>query len=84
MAIAIKGQRWGVKTLVPAGLVLVSDALSRAQDTAELMAVRGYSRGGSLCPKFTYGTGDLVPGMAAIVAGILAFVPVSEFFILYR
>jgi len=84
MAIAIKGQRWGVKTLVPAGLVLVSDALSRAQDTAELMAVRGFSCGGSLCPKFTYGARDLVPGMAAIVAGILAFVPVSEFFILYR
>ena len=84
MAMTIKGQRWGVKALVPAGLILVSDALGRAQDTAELMAVRGFCNGGSFCPKFTRNRSDLIPGMAAIVVGFLAFVPVSEFLILYR
>jgi energy-coupling factor transport system permease protein len=84
MAMMIKGQPWGAKTLVPAGLILVSDALLRAQDTAELMAVRGFYNGGTFCPKFTHKRYDLIPAMAAIVVGILAFVPVSEFLILYR
>jgi hypothetical protein len=84
MAMTIKGQPWGAKTLVPAGLILVSDALVRAQDTAELMAVRGFYHGGSLCPQFTHGRYDLIPAAAAMVLGFLVFVPVSEFLILYR
>ncbi|MDO9326967.1 MAG: hypothetical protein Q7T80_18620 [Methanoregula sp.] len=84
MAMHIKGQPWGVKNLVPAGLILVNDALGRAQDTAELMAVRGFYNGGSFCPKFTHKRSDIIPAMAAIVVGFLTFVPVSEFLILYR
>ena len=84
MALRIKGQRWGAKTLVPAGLILVSDALVRAQDTAELMAVRGFYNGGSFCPKFIHQRYDMIPAMTAIVLGFFAFVPVSEFLILYR
>ena len=84
MAMMIKGQTWGVKTLVPAGLILVSDALVRAQDTAELMAVRGFYNGGSFCPKFIHRRYDMIPAMTAIVLGFFAFVPVSEFLILYR
>ncbi|MEI7857356.1 MAG: hypothetical protein WCH85_07630 [Methanomicrobiales archaeon] len=84
MAMTLKGQPWGVKNLVPAGLILVSDALARAQDTAELMAVRGFHNGGSFCPEFTHKRSDLIPCMAAIVVGLLALVPVSEFLILYR
>ena len=84
MAMTIKGQRWGIRTLVPAGLILMNDALVRASDTAELMAVRGYHNGGSLCPKFMHKRSDLVMGMAAIVVVFFAFVPVSEFLILYR
>ncbi len=84
MAMTIKGQPWGVKILVPAGLILVNDALVRAQDTAELMAVRGFYYGGSFCPKFTHKRSDIIPGMVAIVVGLLVFVPVSEFLILYR
>ncbi|MDP3564851.1 MAG: hypothetical protein Q8R70_10215 [Methanoregula sp.] len=84
MAMKIKGQPWGIKILVPAGLILVSDALVRAQDTAELMAVRGFCNGGSLCPEFTHQRNDLIPALAALVLGFLAFVHVSEFLILYR
>jgi hypothetical protein len=84
MAMTIKGQPWGVTTLVPSGLILVNDALVRSQDTAELMAVRGFYSGGSLCPQFIHRRYDLIPVMVAIVVGFLAFVPVSEFLILYR
>jgi len=84
MAMMIKGQAWGAKMLVPAGLILVSDALVRTQDTAELMAVRGYYYGGSLCPKFKYRHYDLIPAITALILGFSAFIPVSEFLILYR
>ncbi|HZK30766.1 MAG TPA: hypothetical protein VFC43_05975 [Methanoregula sp.] len=84
MAETIKGVRWGVHSLVPAGLILVHGALIRAEDSAELLAVRGYRYGGSMCPKFITRSGDCIAG--AIVLGVLIFslIPVSEFFILYR
>ena len=80
----LKGIRPGWKTLVPAGFVLVNGALSRAEHTAELMAVRGYRSGGSLCPAFTISGRDILPGLSALCVLIIALVPVSEFFILYR
>jgi energy-coupling factor transporter transmembrane protein EcfT len=80
----LKGTRWGFRNLVPAGSILIHGALRRAEDTAELMAVRGYIHGGSYCPEFTTPVRDFVSAIAAICMGIIAFVPVSEFFILYH
>jgi len=80
----IKSKRWGVGSLVPAGLVLVHGAVSRAEDAAELLAVRGYCSGGSLCPDFRTGAIDVVAGVCALGVFIFALIPVSEFFILYR
>ena len=84
MAEKIKGMQWEVRSLVPAGLVLVHGALSRAEDTAELLAVRGYQHGGTLCPTFFTRPPDLVAGMFASAIVIFSLIPVSEFFILYR
>jgi hypothetical protein len=80
----IKGRQWGVHSLVPDGQVLVHGALGRADDTAELLAVRGYRSGGSLYPLFNAASIDLVAGICALGAFIFALIPVSEFFILYR
>jgi energy-coupling factor transporter transmembrane protein EcfT len=80
----LKGTRWGLRSLVPAGVVLVHDALARAGDMAELMAVRGYCHGGTWCPKFVTTKQDIIAGLAALCMGIIAFIPVSEFFILYH
>jgi energy-coupling factor transport system permease protein len=84
MAEKIKGMQWDVRSLVPAGLVLVHGALARAEDTAELLAIRGYQYGGTLCPKFLTRPLDIVAGMVALCILIFALIPVSEFFILYR
>jgi len=84
MAEKIKGMQWGVYSLVPAGLVLVHGALGRAEDTAELLAVRGYRSGGTLCPEFLTGPLDRVAGICALGVFLSALMPVSEFFILYR
>jgi energy-coupling factor transporter transmembrane protein EcfT len=80
----LKGIRFGLRSLVPAGSILIQGALRRADETAELMAMRGYSRGGSYCPVFETPGKDIIAGIAALCMGVIAFVPVSEFFILYH
>jgi energy-coupling factor transport system permease protein len=84
MAEKIKGRQWEVRSLVPAGLVLVHGALVRAEDTAELLAIRGYQYGGTMCPTFFTRPGDIMAGMVAVCTVMFALIPVSEFFILYR
>jgi energy-coupling factor transport system permease protein len=84
MAEKIKGVQWGVRSLVPAGLVLVHGAMIRAEDTAELLAIRGYQNGGSLCPKFSTCPMDIAAGISAAGIFFFSLIPVSEFFILYR
>jgi energy-coupling factor transport system permease protein len=80
----LKGISRGPGNIVPTGLVLVHGALSRADDTAELLAVRGYHDGGTLCPVFRTPGKDIVACLAAAGIFIITFIPVSEFFILYR
>lgn len=82
IAQAQKGGNSSWKTLVPAGLVLVTGAITRAEHTAELMAVRGYRDGGSLCPQFPKDRGDQLRCFAALCVLIISLIPVSEFFIL--
>jgi len=79
----IKGMQWNVSSLVPAGLVLVHGTLVRAEDTAELLAIRGYQDGGSLCPTFFTRPLDIVAVMFAVCILFFSLIPVSEFFILY-
>jgi energy-coupling factor transporter transmembrane protein EcfT len=84
LAQELKGTPWGFRSLVPVGSILIHGTLRRAADTAELMAIRGYNNGGSYCPEFTTSGKDIVAGIAALCMGIIVFVPVSEFFILYH
>ena len=80
----IKGMKWGAHSLIPAGVILVHGTLARAGDSAELLAVRGYRSGGTVCPKFNAKPRDLVAGFFAVCIALFALIPVSEFFILYR
>jgi hypothetical protein len=84
MVQGIKGMRWEVSSLVPAGIVLVHGALARAEDTSEVLAVRGYQSGGTLCPEFVTKSSDLIAGAFVLGVFIFSLIPVSEFFILYR
>lgn len=83
-AMKLKSDALGVRNLVPAGFILIHDALVRAEDISELLAVRGYHQGGIVCPKFYTCTWDRVAGICAICVFFFAIIPVSEFFILYR
>ena len=83
LALSLKGIR-GIRTIVPVGVVLIHGSLARAGDTAVILAVRGYRRGGTYQPAFRSGRFDVLRMVAAICTGIFAILPVSEFFILYR
>jgi len=78
----MKGVRTGMQSIVPVGRVLVHGTLLRAEDTAELLAVRGYVRGGTCVPDFAREKGDLVAAFFAVCAAVIAIIPVSAFFIL--
>ena len=80
----LKGSNWGLRSLVPSVSILIHGALRRADETAELMAIRGYTHGGSYCPEFKTPVEDIIAGIAALCMGIITFIPVSEFFILYH
>ena len=84
LASAQKQVPWGIRSAISVGRVLVCDALVRADEMAELLAVRGYREGGTCCPRFRTPAGDIVAGVCAGVVILVAVIPVSEFFILYR
>jgi hypothetical protein len=48
------------------------------------MAIRGYNHGGTYCPSFRTPVMDVVAALAALCMGVIAVLPVSEFFILYH
>lgn len=79
---AMKGTPLSIAHLPVAGLVLVRGALMRAQDTAELLAMRGYQCGGRFCPVFRPDASDIFgcATAAIILSGMI--IPVGEFFIL--
>jgi len=84
IATRMKGQPWSIRSIVPAGRIIVHDAIRRADETAEILAMRGYRNGGTICPRFYTSVSDVVAGLFAAIILILAYLPVSEFFILNR
>ncbi len=69
------------KWVAPLSLLLVVRALSRASEQADLLAIRGYQKGGSMCPEFTTTSQDVIAGTLSILIGFFAFIPVRDIFI---
>lgn len=82
VALSLKSTRNGIRELIPAATVLIITHLSRAEDQADLLVVRGYRRGGSWCPEFPKNTPDLVGVIGAILVLFVAFIPIRDIFIL--
>jgi hypothetical protein len=82
VALTLKGRRSGIRGLFPAAFVLIITHLSRAEDQADLLVVRGYRNGGSWCPAFPKNTRNLAGGIGAILVLLVAFIPIRDIFIL--
>jgi len=78
----MKGVRSGLPSFISTGRVLIHGTLLRAEDTAELLAVRGYVQGGTCVPVFAREKKDLVAAFFALCAAVIAVIPVRAFFIL--
>jgi len=70
-----KGAVWGPRSLLPAGRILVCDALRRADETAEVLAVRGYRGGGTVCTRFAATVPEILATLLAAAVCIMAFFP---------
>jgi energy-coupling factor transport system permease protein len=72
----------GISTLVSETGMFVLNQIRRAHDQADLLSVRGYRKGGTLCPQFNPKIPDYVSGIVAICILSIAIFPVRDIFIL--
>jgi hypothetical protein len=79
MALHLKGIPLSIKNIVPVGILLIHKELARAKDNAELLAVRGYNKGGTLKPVFKYEKRDIIAGLAAVLVLVVAILPFVNF-----
>jgi energy-coupling factor transport system permease protein len=63
-----KGRSWNWRTFGPGLAVLVHLALRRADEQAEILALRGYRGGGTCVPHFSRGRWDLFAAAWAVLA----------------
>ena len=76
LALRLKtGGRITLRSLVPALGLLVRRELDRSRDLGDILAVRGYREGGSLCPRFTRGPWDGVKAAIAVGIALFALLP---------
>jgi len=72
LALQLKtGGRITLRSLVPALGLLVRKELDRSRDLGDILAVRGYRQGGSLCPRFTRGPWDGAKAVLAVGIAVL-------------
>ncbi|HZD43313.1 MAG TPA: hypothetical protein VE134_04575 [Methanomicrobiales archaeon] len=82
LAQEIKGVPWGIRSIVPAVSSLVQSGIQRAEDQADLLAIRGYQMGGTVCPVFESDLLEKAAAGLAVLAGLALFVPSGDIFIL--
>jgi energy-coupling factor transport system permease protein len=76
LALRLKtGGRITLRSLVPALGLLVRRELDRSRDFGDILAVRGYREGGSLCPRFVRGPWDGAKAACAVGIALLALLP---------
>ncbi len=82
-AMALKGVRAGVRTIVPLAVNLIVTQLRRSEEQSRLLSVRGYTLGGRICPKFSTSRRELVISALAVLFAIFALIPVHDIFYSY-
>ncbi len=83
-AFRLKPVKPGMETIVPAAGMLIHTQMKRADDQADLLSMRGYSGGGTICLVFSRGRGDMPAAILSILILIVSFIPVRDIFILLQ
>ncbi|MCM2466130.1 energy-coupling factor transporter transmembrane protein EcfT [Methanoculleus oceani] len=82
IAMALKGIRPGVRSIVPLAVTLIVTQIRRADEIARLLVVRGYTIGGRICPRFEADPRDVLACITAGIPGFLSCLPLRDVFIL--
>ncbi len=82
VAMALKGIRPGLRSIVPLAVTLIVTEIRRADETARLLVVRGYTTGGKICPRFRTDLLDVPAAITAVIPAILSALPLRDVFIL--
>jgi len=82
IALKFKGGSLRGKAIFSIASQLLSLQIVRIHNQADLLAIRGYRKGGMLCPEFITPPRDLLAGSLALIIGFFAFIPVRDIFIL--
>ncbi len=72
LALRMKTGQVTLSAAIPALGLLVRRELDRARALGDLLAVRGYRHGGSLCPRFGRGRWDLAGALSAVGIAVIA------------
>ncbi len=83
-AFRLKPVKPGMETIIPAAGMLIHTQMKRADDQADLLSMRGYVSGGTVCPAFRRGRGDIPAAVFSILILIVSFIPVRDIFILLQ
>jgi hypothetical protein len=83
-ALRLKGRGFGIRTFGEVAGLLVLRHLLRADEQADLLYSRGYRDGGTCCPRFVTAWSDIPAVSLSILAGIFAFIPFGDIFILVQ
>ncbi|KAF5059541.1 MAG: hypothetical protein PHX88_10195 [Methanoculleus horonobensis] len=81
-AMALKGIRPGVRSIVPLAVTLIVTEIRRADEIARLLVVRGYTIGGRICPRFRADPLDAPAAIMAVIPALLSTLPLRDVFIL--
>ncbi len=84
IAMRFKGGNIRGKAILSVASQLLSLQIMRIHNQADLLAIRGYRKGGMLCPEFITPPRDLLAGSLAIIIGFFTFIPVRDIFILIQ
>jgi hypothetical protein len=78
-AMKLKGLSWSPKALIPVGLNLLQMQGSRSAEQADILALRGYRKGGSLQPAFKTTTWDGFTFFVAFLGLLLIIAKLEKF-----
>jgi len=78
-AMVLKGLPWGVTTMLPVGQNLLHMQVSRSAEQANILASRGYRRGGSLDAAFKTSTWDSFTFFIAFLGFLLVIARLEKF-----
>lgn len=82
VAMALKGMKPGLRSIVPLAVTLIVTELRRSEEIARLLVVRGYTSGGRICPRFRKDAWDIPAALSAFIPVFLSVLPVGDVFIL--